>query len=137
MSAGSLDASARSFGRVVGKFGRVGEMFWTRRREVLTRRLAFFDASAVNLVAPAKELSPCLYPCRSSIVQNISLTHPKYFANASKDFAEASRDFTADVVTLPTRQITVVTTALQLLQRLPVKRVRLITPVTTCLIVLI
>ena len=42
-------------------------------------------------------------------VQNISPTRPKYFADASKDFADASRDFTADVVTLPTRPVTVTT----------------------------
>ena len=42
-------------------------------------------------------------------VQNISPTRPQYFADASNDFADASRDFAADVVTLPTRPVTVLT----------------------------
>ena len=35
---------------------------------IKVRRLEFMDASAVNLVASAKDLSPSLYPCQSGIV---------------------------------------------------------------------
>ena len=68
-----LEASA-------GSFGRVGETFWRRRREVLTRRLECLDASVVNLVASAKELSPSLSRAEvvslpmQPIIMNISTT---------------------------------------------------------------
>ena len=39
-------ASAGNLGRVGGKFGRVGETFWTRRRDVLDASAGSLDASA-------------------------------------------------------------------------------------------
>ena len=67
-------ASAGNLGRVGAKFGRVGEKFWTRRRDVWTRRREYLDASAVNLVASAKELLPVpkWYRCRcNQIIMNL------------------------------------------------------------------
>ena len=67
-----------------------------------------------SILAKATNIVPPRLPKRRRRVKNISPTRPsnyptcpKYFADASKDFAEASRHFTANVVKLPTRPVTV------------------------------